>query len=327
LRGRRRDKHAGAVLAGEASAAAADVEVASAPPPADPRAAAFFDIDNTIMVGASIYHLARGLAARKYLTSRDLLRFGWQQVVFRVGGAERAKGMATARESALLFVAGREVDEINRLGGEIYDETMSERIYGGTLAIAQQHLAAGRRVWLVTATPIELATLIAHRLGFTGALGTVAELEGGRYTGKLVGDVLHGPAKAEALRALAGREGLDLARCYAYSDSANDLPMLTCVGHPEVINPDAELKRVAKERGWPVHDFRGARRVARVGIPIAAGGGATAGAVSAAVWLGRRHRGHGHPRRMRTLLDRARLGLITPEPEPPTRVWVWPARR
>lgn len=291
LRRRRRDQQVGAVLAGEASAAAADVELAPAPPPSDPRAAAFFDIDNTMMVGASIYYLARGFAARKFFTTRDLVRFGWQQVAFRVGGAERAKGVATARESALLFVAGREVDEMNRLGGDIYDETMSERIYGGTLAIAQQHLAAGRRVWLVTAAPIELATIIAHRLGLTGALGTVAEIADGRYTGKLVGDILHGPAKAEALRALADREGLDLARCYAYSDSANDLPMLTSVGHPEVVNPDGGLRQVAKERGWPIHDFRSARKVARVGIPIAAGGGAAAGAVSAAVWLGRRRRG------------------------------------
>ena len=119
LRPRRRDKHAGAVLAGEASAAAADVEVAPAPPAADPRAAAFFDIDNTIMVGASIYHLARGSPRASSSPAGTCSRFGWQQVAFRVGGAERAQGLATARESALLFVAGREVDEINRLGGEI----------------------------------------------------------------------------------------------------------------------------------------------------------------------------------------------------------------
>ena len=238
LRRRGRDKDAGALLAGEASAAAAEVEVAAAPPPADPRAAAFFDIDNTMLVGASIYHLARGLAARKFVTTRDLaaLRLaagGLPGRWCRAGQGARYRpriGPAVRRRSR-----GRRDQPARR--GDLR-RTMAERIYGGTLAIAQQHLAAGRRVWLVTATPIELATLIAHRLGLTGALGTVAEVAEGRYTGKLVGDVLHGPAKAEALRALAERESLDLAKCYAYSDSANDLPMLISVGHPEVINPN-----------------------------------------------------------------------------------------
>src|SRR5205823_12590980 len=126
---------------------------------------------------------------------------------------------------------------------EIYDELMAERIWSGTRALAQQHLDAGQRVWLVTATPVELANLIARRLGLTGALGTVAESVDGVYTGRLIGEPLHGPAKAEAIRALAAREGLDLDRCSAYSDSANDLPMLSTVGHPTAVNPDADLRK------------------------------------------------------------------------------------
>ena len=107
---------------------------------------------------------------------------------------------------------------------------MADKICPGTRALAQRHLDAGQRVWLVTATPVELAQIIARRLGLTGALGTVAETEDGVYTGRLVGELLHGPAKAEAVRALAAREGLDLRRCTAYSDSANDVPMLSVVG-------------------------------------------------------------------------------------------------
>ena len=288
LRRRRgEDDEVVAVLAGAASAAAAEVEAALEVPP-DPTAAAFFDVDNTMMVGASIYHFAKGLAARKMFTGRDLLRFGWQQLVFRVGGTERHGAMVQAREAALGFVAGMEVSEIVRYGQEIYDETMADRIYSGTRALAQQHLDAGQRVWLVTATPVELAGLIAHRLGLTGALGTVSEVEHGRYTGRLVGEPLHGPAKAEAIRALAAREGLDLSRCTAYSDSANDVPMLSAVGHAVAVNPDSDLRDVAKERSWEVRDFRTGRKAAKVGIPAAAGAGAVVGGVMAGLAYRRR---------------------------------------
>ncbi|MFN2626255.1 MAG: HAD family hydrolase [Mycobacteriales bacterium] len=294
-RGERRTSDVEAVLAGAASAAAAEVEAALAVPP-DLTAGAFFDVDNTMMVGASIYHFAKGLAARKLFTPRDLVRFGWQQLVFRIGGQERHGAMTQAREAALGFVAGREVAEIVGYGEEIYDEVMVGRIYSGTRALAQQHLDAGQRVWLVTATPVELATIIAKRLGLTGALGTVAEVEDGRYTGRLVGEPLHGSAKAEAVRALALREGLDLARCTAYSDSANDEPMLSVVGNAVAVNPDADLRRLARERGWEVRDFRTGRKAAIVGIPAAAGAGAITGGVIAGIAIRRAHAGHGHPR-------------------------------
>ena len=275
------------MIAGAASAAAAEVEAALEVPP-DPTAAAFFDCDNTMMAGASIYHFAKGLAARKYFSSRDLFRFGWQQLVFRVGGTERHGAMLQAREAALGFVAGKRVDDIVRHGEEIYDELMADRIYQGTRALAQLHLDDGQRVWLVTATPVELATIVAHRLGLTGALGTVSEVENGRYTGRLVGEPLHGPAKAEAVRALAEREGLDLARCAAYSDSANDLPLLELVGHPVAVNPDAELRDAAKQRGWEIRDFRTGRKIAMIGVPAAAGTGAVIGGVLAGLAYRRR---------------------------------------
>ena len=145
--------------------------------------------------------------------------------------------MHRTRESALAFIAGKDVAEIVALGEEIYDEEMSDRIWSGTLALAQQHLDAGQRVWLVTATPVELATIIARRLHLTGALGTIAESADGYYTGHLVGDVLHGEAKAHAVLALAEREGLDLDKCTAYSDSINDIPLLSLVGRAVAVNP------------------------------------------------------------------------------------------
>ncbi|HYO37227.1 MAG TPA: HAD-IB family hydrolase [Geodermatophilus sp.] len=274
-------------VAGVASAAAAEVE----PVPSvvvDRTAAAFFDVDNTMMMGASLFWFARGLASRKYLTSRDLARFAWQQAKFRVAGNENAGDMLNIRESALAFVAGREVSEITRAGEEIYDELMADRIWSGTRNLAQQHLDAGQRVWLVTATPVELASIIAHRLGLTGALGTVSEVIDSRYTGRLVGELMHGEAKAEAVRALAEREHLDLSRCTAYSDSANDLPMLSLAGTAIAVNPDTELRAVARSRGWTVRDFRTGRKAARIGVPTVFAAALTGGVVGGAVALRRK---------------------------------------
>ncbi len=282
-----------AVLAGAASAAAAEVEASIGVSP-DPTAAAFFDCDNTMIRGASIYFFGKGMAGRGLISTGDILRFGWEQLRFRVRGKEDLEAVAEARDKALGLVAGKSVSEIVTYGEEIYDELMERRIWSGTRALAQQHLDAGQRVWLVTATPVELARIIAQRLGLTGALGTVSEVEDGLYTGRLVGEPLHGPAKAEAVRALAEREGLDLSRCTAYSDSSNDIPLFEAVGHAVAINPDSALRATARERGWVVRDFRTGRRAAKIGVPTAAGVGALAGGIVGGLALQRRHAGHGH---------------------------------
>jgi HAD superfamily hydrolase (TIGR01490 family) len=275
-----------AVAAGAASAAAA--EVTAPPPEMNPAAAAFFDVDNTLMRGASIYHFARGLAARNMFTPLDLLKMTWVQVAYRLRGKEDSGHIDAVRQSALAFVADHKVADIVELGEEIYDETMARRIWQGTRDLALRHLAAGERVWLVTATPVELANILSSRLGLTGALGTVAEARDGVYTGRLVGGLLHGEAKAEAVRALADREGLDLSLCSAYSDSANDLPMLQLVGHPHVVNPDSRLLAEARQQGWPVHDFRSGRRATMIALPLAAGLGAVAGGIVAGAAVKRR---------------------------------------
>jgi HAD superfamily hydrolase (TIGR01490 family) len=196
--------------------------------------------------------------------------------------------MRDARDSALSIVEGHRVEELMSIGEEIYDEYMAGKIWPGTRALAQAHLDAGQRVWLVTAAPVETATIIARRLGLTGALGTVAESVDGVYTGRLVGEPLHGPAKAEAVRALAMSEDLDLSRCAAYSDSHNDIPLLSLVGHPYAINPDSRLRRHARAEGWRLRDYRTGRKAARIGLPAAAGMGALAGGTAAAVALRRR---------------------------------------
>ena len=280
---------ADAVAAGQASAAAAQVE-ASLLVPLDPTAAAFFDVDNTVMQGASIFHLARGLYTRDFFTARDIGRFAWQQGKFRLLGREDMTNVHEARETALSFAAGHTVAELTTIGEEVFDEVMAAKVWPGTRALAQMHLDAGQRVWLVTATPVEVASVIAERLGLTGALGTVAETEDGVYTGRLVGEILHGQAKAQAVTALAEREGLDLGACSAYSDSANDIPLLSLVGHPCAINPDARLRAHAREHGWRVRDYRTGRKAVKVGVPTAAAVGALAGALAAAASARRKGR-------------------------------------
>ncbi len=273
--------------AAEARALAAARAVEGVPPAGDARAAAFFDLDNTVMQGAALFHFGRGLYKRKFFAKRDLLRFAWQQAYFRMAGQEDPEHMRDARDSALSIVKGHRVEELMSIGEEIYDEYMAGKIWPGTRALAQAHLDAGQRVWLVTAAPVETATIIARRLGLTGALGTVAESVGGVYTGRLVGEPLHGPAKAEAVRALAAAEELDLARCAAYSDSHNDIPILSLVGHPYAINPDSRLRRHARAQGWRLRDYRTGRKAA---IPAAAGMGAVAGGAIAAAAIHRHRR-------------------------------------
>jgi HAD superfamily hydrolase (TIGR01490 family) len=274
-------------LAGEASAGAAVFDLGEqgtppAPPP-DLTAAAFFDVDNTLVHGSSLVHFARGLAARKYFTYGDLGRFAYAQAKFQLLGRENSDDVAEGKRKALAFIEGRSTAELMALGEEIYDQIIADKIWPGTRALTQMHLDAGQQVWLVTATPYELAATIAKRLGLTGALGTVAESVDGVFTGRLVGDILHGAGKAHAVRALAIREGLNLKRCAAYSDSFNDVPMLSLVGTPVAINPDAALRDVARERGWEIRDFRTARKAARIGVPSALALGAAGGALAAIV--------------------------------------------
>lgn len=288
-RARPRNLQVRSVLAGEAAAAAAEVESALTPP-RDVAAAAFFDVDNTVMQGASIYFFARGLHRRKFFTTRELLAAAWKQAYFRMVGVEDPDHVAAARASALGFIAGHTVVELQELAEEIFEEAMAHRIWPGTRALAQMHLDEGQRVWLVTAAPIEIAQIIARRLGLTGALGTVAEHVDGVYTGQLVGDLLHGPAKGEAVRALAAREGLDLHRCSAYSDSYNDLPMLTMVGDPCAINPDARLRVHAREQGWRIRDYRTGRKALRAGLLAGGVAGAASGTVAAGLALRGRRR-------------------------------------
>ena len=246
-----------------AGAAAAHEALNQIGEPTQARVAAFFDIDNTVMRGASIFHLARGVAARRLFKPRQVADFAWKQLKFIASGSENLDDMKEATEAALAFVKGRQVQDVLQFAEEIFEERMIEKVWPGTLALAQSHIAQGHQVWLVSMTPVEVASMIASRLGLTGALGTVAEAIDGVYTGDLVGHPLHGPAKAEAVKALAVQEGLELEQCWAYSDSSNDIPMLSLVGHACAINPDRKLAAHAQRHAWNVRDYRSRKNLFR----------------------------------------------------------------
>jgi HAD superfamily hydrolase (TIGR01490 family) len=249
--------------------------------------AAFFDLDNTLIKGSVLFYLGVGMVRHRLVTRREITRHAWHHLAYRWRG-ERSGQVADLRDRALTLGAGLRVAEIVALGERVYDERLGARIWDGTRQLAQGHLGAGEPVWLVTAAPVELAEIVAGRLGLSGALGTVAEIRDGAWTGQLVGDILHGQAKADAVQALAQHNGFNLDQCAAYSDSINDLPLLELVGAPHAVNPDHQLRRIARERAWPVHDFRNARRALRIAAPAAA----AATAVVTALWSRSARRRH-----------------------------------
>ena len=238
--------------------------------PTDPNAAAFFDVDNTMMQGASIYWFARGLAARNYFTTGDLARFAWEQLRFRLLATEHAGDMSQAKEAALAFVEGWRVDDIERLSEEIFDELMADRIWSGTRALAQLHLDAGQRVWLVTAAPVELGRVIAERLGLTGA-HRHGRRDPRRRLHRPAGrrHACTAPAKADAIRAarrrrrarpepVHGVQRLGQRRADAVRRRAARSPS----------TPTARCAARPASSGWDIRDFRTGRKAAKVAVPV-----------------------------------------------------------
>lgn len=254
-----------------------------------PRRAAFFDLDKTLIPGSSLFLLARGAYKQDLFRVRDLLRFAWGQAMFQLRG-ESQHGMDMSRESTLDFVTGRKQSELMEMGREIVEQRIIPEVYPDIARVIKGHRERGDLTFLVTAAPIELAGKVAESLEMTGAIGTVSEVDAnGFYTGRLVGDVIHGPAKVKAVAEIADQHSLDLYECAAYSDSINDLPLLESVGDAHAVNPDRELLRVARARGWHVHELRTRRRALLIGIPAGVGGAALfAGGVALGAWMERR---------------------------------------
>lgn len=251
---------------------------------AGPRGAAFFDLDRTLMRGSSAFQFARAAYAEGLISRRQILTDGWANLRYRLQGASDEDSLAL-RERIAAGLQGTRVVELERLGVGVLAGVLP-RIYPRMLRIAHEHQDAGRPAYIVTAAAQDLADILARVLALDGALGSeISEVQSGIYTGRPVGLFMYGEGKARAIAELAARGSLDLGASYAYSDSRSDLPMLECVGHPVVVNPDAALRGIARSRGWEVvHLDRLGRR-----LWWAAGlGGAAAAGGAAAVTLGRR---------------------------------------
>jgi len=217
--------------------------------------AAFFDVDNTILRGSSSFLFGKCAYENKFFTRRDVWSFAWHQMRFIAKG-ENNNTLESIKDRALALVAGHKTSDLMALTDKVYDDHIKPKLWPETVRLAKMHIAEGREVGLVTATHQVIADVIASRLGLTGALGTLLETKDGLLTGNLIGKALHGKAKRKAVRALAKERGISLRRSYAYSDSHNDLPMLTLVKHAVAVNPDKILAVHAKAAGWRILDFK-----------------------------------------------------------------------
>lgn len=263
-------------------------------------AAAFFDLDKTLMEGASGVHFARAAFRAGVVSRRRLARDVWANLRYRLRGAsdEQSEGI---RDRVLAATAGVGQKRIARLGPEVLAGILPA-IYPEMLRVAWDHQDAGRPAYIVTAASQELAELLARVLVLDGAVGTRYEVEDGHYTGRLAGPFTYREGKAEAIRLLARERHIDLGASYAYSDSESDMPMLRAVGHPVAVNPDPPLERVARAEGWEVLRFDKLRR--RLRLASAAGGVALAG-VGAGYLAGRVRRRSQLAHRARRRLKRA----------------------
>jgi HAD superfamily hydrolase (TIGR01490 family) len=217
-------------------------------------AAAFFDLDRTLLRRSSALALAGSFRERGLISRWQMLRAAGWQLLFAARGASH-EAVRRGAEDGLRVLDGYTPDELRELVAEALEPVLRPLVYAEPVRLLEQHHARGDRVYIVSATLQEIVEAIAEDLGFDGALGTICEVRDGCYTGRAL-RALHAGAKAECLREVAAQEGYDLAECTAYSDSHTDLPFLEAVGHPVAVNPDRALRRIAAERSWPVLEFR-----------------------------------------------------------------------
>jgi len=242
-------------------------------------AAAFFDLDRTLLRRSSALALAPVFRARGLISRRQVAKAAAWQLLFMARGASH-ESVRRAAEDGLIILRGFTPEEMSSIVADSMERVLRPLVYSESLDLVELHRDRGEPVYIVSATLQEIVQAIADDLGFDGALGTICEVENGRYTGRAV-RALHAEAKADCLRTVAEQEGFDLSACTAYSDSHTDLPFLEAVGHPVAVNPDRALRRIAADRGWPVLEFSGRaypharRRVPPVFVAAGAAGAAT----------------------------------------------------
>ncbi|WP_030981928.1 HAD family hydrolase [Streptomyces sp. NRRL WC-3744] len=264
-----------------------------------PRAAAFFDLDKTVIAKSSTLTFSKSFYQGGLINRRAALRTAYAQFVFLVGGLDHDQ-MERMREYLSALCRGWNVQHVREIVAETLHELIDPIIYDEAASLIEEHHAAGRDVVIVSTSGAEVVEPIGELLGADRVVATRMVVgEDGCFTGE-VEYYAYGPTKAEAVRELAASEGYDLDRCYAYSDSATDLPMLQAVGHPHTVNPDRALRREALARGWPIlafrHPVRLKKRLPAFSVPprpalVAAAAIGAAAATAALVWYTNRRRG------------------------------------
>jgi HAD superfamily hydrolase (TIGR01490 family) len=249
-----------------------------------PRAAAFFDLDRTIIGGSSVFTFGWVAYRNGMIPTKQLISDAGSALVFKLFGASDEKS-ERVRDQVLEGIKGTRLADLQELGDEILDRLL-DGVRRESRGLIDLHTDAGRDTYIVSASPIEIIQDFADAMEMTGAIGTVSEIVGGVYTGRLAEPFCYGDGKAVAIRKMAAEKGYDLGRSYAYTDSISDLPMLEVVGHPIAVNPDRALESVAHLRGWPIIEFN--RTTKRVVKSTTAAVGA-AGVATATYFLGRRH--------------------------------------
>ena len=248
--------------------------------------AAFFDLDKTIISKSSSLALSRPMYRAGMVTRGQLLRGAYAQLVYALVGADEKK-MDRLKEGLLQLTRGWDRMEVERLVHDVIIDVIDPFVYQEALDLMALHRQQRRRIYIVSSSPEEVVRPLARHFGVSGVIATRARIEGGVYVGELE-FYCYGDAKAEAIRQLAERVGIDLQGSYAYTDSITDLPMLEAVGNPVAVNPDKDLRKEAEEREWDIRDFR---RPVRLRTKIAQTAGKpktqiTAGVVAAAAAAG-----------------------------------------
>lgn len=220
------------------------------------RAAAFFDLDKTIIAKSSTLAFGRPFYQGGLITRRAVVRGAYAQFVFALSGADEDQ-MERMREYLQAMCAGWDVAQIREIVAETLHDVIDPIVYDEAVTLIAEHKSAGRDVVIVSSSGAEVVSPIGAMVGVDDVIATRMVVADGKYTGEIA-DYIYGPGKAEAIRELAEQRGYDLDECYAYSDSITDVPMLETVGHPFAVNPDRALRKHAGEQNWPVLAFSNA---------------------------------------------------------------------
>jgi HAD superfamily hydrolase (TIGR01490 family) len=220
----------------------------------DGMEAAFFDLDKTVISKSSSLALTRPMYRAGLVSRSQMLRGAYAQLVYLMVGADE-KRMDQVKDSMAALTKGWDREQVEEVIREALADLIDPYIYLEALDLMELHRAKGRKVFIVSSSPEEVVKPLAEHLGEVEVIATRAEVVDGKYTGQLE-FYCYGEGKGDAIREIAGQQGIDLSESYAYSDSMTDLPMLEAVGHPVAVNPDRDLRRQAEKRGWQIRDFR-----------------------------------------------------------------------